>query len=397
MKGTTKNQKETQNGQQQGALYPNNPQAFLDDLRVEYVDLSHLPKSLRRGCSAKTLISFASTSKMSNFMAVKVCRGISVNKDREEMLFKPKVHSLILDIASAMNQYYYYEEATGVKRVGAKEDEVFHPYVPRRLAVVSRRTDEQIVPFFDKTALLLKTLTSAEAIMLNRNGTKKNVLKYSNLAGASRFVVDVATCDHKLGYISSLFTLGEKGKLSCFKVSKGCKVLARIKYSLPKSVDRIYGRLAVSRDGEYAAVLYNNTHLMVLKLGLGRRVKVLSTIKLSISSKEIRCLGFYEISEDIDHGEAMKHNLRFLYWLGDCKFYNSQIAFLTFNIGTHDLCEVSNLVKELSNIYAYKCVENREGGNWIVTSGKSALHAKFRLVLFDKKRDFCFGWLRNRK
>ena len=378
--------------QVEGELYPNNPDGFVGDLRVEVEDLGYLSKRFK-GSSGKTSICFPSTSKMSHFMTSKEYIGLSVHKDGEEVLFSRRLR--LMDTASAMNHFYYCDRRKGLKKVSLGEKGVritsFHEF--RRPS----GDGKLIRAFMHKTALFLKdTPSSAVAIMLNHKGEKKHILwaQNQNAAAGGHCIVDLATCDHGLGRISTLFTLGEEGSLSCFKVSKHCKILVKTDHFLPAS-DKImiYNCLAVSHDGEYAAVLANKKRLMVLKVGLGRRVEVLSTLESNTFPKNISCMGFYQIHEDVDQGEAEKHHLRFLYLLGDSKFVKSQIAFLTFNIKTNNLEDVMNLVKDLSPIKPIKCVQHREGGNWIVTSGTNAIFAKVRLVLFRQSKQY--GWFKN--
>ena len=380
-------QKNQKKGCRKTSLYLRDPDTFISGLRLEVEDLDHLSKRFK-GLLDPTSFCFSSPSKMSDFIAVKAGSGISIHKDgKEAYVWKD---TQFLDTASARGLYYASTQRGGVYKVlqgsdGCPRVSSLHP--------ACAGGGKSIGAFMTKTALFVKggRRSSAAAIMLNNKGGKKHVLKVS----PRHTIVDWDTCDNRLGIISTIFTLGSKGSLSWCQVSKHSKILCRSIFRVPLPKHGRCQCLGVSHDAAYAAILADKNKLIVLKLGLNRRVEVISMLELSTFPKNIRCLGFYQMSHDADHGEAEKLNLKFLYVLGESKYIKSQIAFLTLNTRNNDVSEARGLVKTLPPIQPSRCVVNQEGGSWIVMSGTNALYAKVRLVYFGRSKRI--NWSRNSK
>ena len=376
------NQAQMQDWERQTVLSHSTSEGLVDDLAVQVENLGHLSETFK-GRPDSTLVSFACTSKLSDFMAIKQECGLSVNENGKEVFFMP-LSSRVLDIASARNQYYFVD-SEGVFKVNSEleRQSVTSIYPTCREFGVGR----SLRPFLNKTSLLLTDSDqSVVAIFLNHKGDRQHVLTLSNNLQTDHKIVDLVTCDERVGHISSLFTLSWQGFLSSYKVSTNCRILWRATYPIPLPQNETCDYLAVSHDARYAAILVSKSTVLVLRVGGAKRsLKMLSVIELSTIPKNICWFGFYQISADVVQEEPQMGRLRFLYALTSDYYSQSKISFIKFNTRTSSLREVPGLEKDLPPRNPLKCVQNDEGGSWIVTSGIGSRYARLRIIL-DKSR-----------
>ena len=119
----------------------------------------------------------------------------------------------------------------------------------------------------------------------------------------------------------------------------------------------------------------------MIELGMkARRVEVVLVVDLCDIPKDIRCIGFCDISALLGRNKAKKLDSQLLYVLSDSLNHkNTQLTFFKFDARTEDLSEMENLRTVLPIVNPTVCVQNRDGGSWIITSGKNGVYVRFRV------------------
>ena len=240
-----------------------------------------------------------------------------------------------------------------------------------------------------RTAILTRgNDQTAMAVMLNNKGEKTHMFKVKGVFKESDKILDLAVSDHRNGGISTLFTLGARGSLLIFVLSKNSKVLSR-------NISMIYGlnneehnNIGASGDGKYVIVKISGKFtIKILQIHHHRKAEFKAVLSPSLYKQAIYSLGFYPIRWIEGFGDAESSHLRVAYVVHQNGAQQGLIDFFVFNAETGKIRYLEHLNGKFELHEPYKTVFNHDGGNWVVTSGKDGRVGRARIVSDQKVFD----------